>query len=100
MRQESIKRRSIEEQTMTPEIFFGDYFRLPMYRCPFFHGIFFIRIQSIQKKEAFTMAFTHYQQIRDQELPSMEIDNVKAFLKDFSDSRQVSHSNTPIPIMK
>ncbi len=30
------------------------------------------------------MAFTHYQQIRDQELPSMEIDNVKAFLKDFS----------------
>ena len=65
------------------------------------------------------MAFTHYQQIRDQELPSMEIDNVKAFLKDFSfsedqslktskslspvgfsGSRQVSHSNTPIPIMK
>ena len=30
------------------------------------------------------MAFTHFQQIRDQELPSMEIDNVKAFLKDFS----------------
>ena len=60
------------------------------------------------------MAFTHYQQIRDQELPSMEIDNVKAFLKDFpvsedtrslspvgfSGLRQVSHSNTPIPIMK
>ena len=44
------------------------------------------------------MAFTHYQQIRDQELPSMEINNVKAFLKDFSGSREVSHSNTPIPI--
>ena len=29
------------------------------------------------------MAFTHYQQISDQELPSFEINNVKAFLKDF-----------------
>ena len=35
------------------------------------------------------MAFTHYQQIRDQELPSMEIDNVKAFLKDFSVSEDI-----------
>ena len=36
------------------------------------------------------MAFTHYQQIRDQELPSMEIDNVKAFfLKDFSVSKDI-----------
>ena len=35
------------------------------------------------------MAFTHYQQIRDQELSSMEIDNVKAFLKDFSVSEDI-----------
>ena len=30
------------------------------------------------------MAFKYYEQIRTQELPSMEIDNVHAFLKDFS----------------
>ena len=30
------------------------------------------------------MAFKYYEQIKAQELPSMEIDNVQAFLKDFS----------------
>ena len=40
------------------------------------------------------MAFTHYQQIRDQELQSMEIDNVKAFLKDFSVSEDTEKSIT------
>ena len=30
------------------------------------------------------MAFKHYKQIKTQELPSMNIDNVPAFLKDFS----------------
>ena len=30
------------------------------------------------------MAFKYYEQIKSQELPSMEIDNVQAFLKDFS----------------
>ena len=30
------------------------------------------------------MAFKYFEQIKSQELPSMEIDNVKAFLKDFS----------------
>jgi len=30
------------------------------------------------------MAFKYYEQIRAQELPSMEVDNVQAFLKDFS----------------
>ena len=39
------------------------------------------------------MAFTHYQQIREKKLPSMEIDNVKAFLKDFSVSED---SDKPI----
>ena len=29
------------------------------------------------------MAFKHYKQIKTQELPSMNIDNVPAFLKDF-----------------
>ena len=43
------------------------------------------------------MAFTHYQQIRDQELPSMEIDNVKAFLKDFSVSEDTDKPITLRP---
>ena len=30
------------------------------------------------------MAFKYYEQIKSQELPSMEVDNVQAFLKDFS----------------
>ena len=30
------------------------------------------------------MAFKHYNQIVKLELPSMEVDNVKAFLQDFS----------------
>ena len=30
------------------------------------------------------MAFKHYKQIKTQELPSMNIDNVSAFLKDFA----------------
>ena len=30
------------------------------------------------------MAFKHYKQIKTQELPSMNIDNVQAFLKDFA----------------
>ena len=30
------------------------------------------------------MAFKHYKQIKTQELPSMNIDNVPAFLKDFA----------------
>ena len=30
------------------------------------------------------MAFKHYEQIKSQELPSMEVENVQAFLKDFS----------------
>ena len=30
------------------------------------------------------MAFKHYKQIKTQELPSMNIDNVAAFLKDFA----------------
>ena len=30
------------------------------------------------------MAFKHIEQIKDQELPSMEIENVSAFLKDFA----------------
>ena len=42
------------------------------------------------------MAFTHYQQIRDQKLPSMEINNVKAFLKDFSVSEDIEMSTFPI----
>jgi|TARA_B100001964_G_scaffold69467_2_gene78799 ethanolamine utilization protein EutQ (cupin superfamily) len=50
----------------------------------FLEGIFFYSNSNNSKKGIVTMAFTHYQQIRDQELPSMEIDNVKAFLKDFS----------------
>ena len=33
--------------------------------------------------EELKMAFKHYKQIRTQELPSMNIDNVAAFLKDF-----------------
>ena len=33
------------------------------------------------------MAFKYYEQIKSQELPSMQIDNVKAFLKDFSISK-------------
>jgi ethanolamine utilization protein EutQ (cupin superfamily) len=50
----------------------------------FLEGIFFYSNSNNSKKGIVTMAFTYYQQIRDQELPSMEIDNVKAFLKDFS----------------
>jgi len=60
------------------------------------------------------MAFKHYKQIKTQELPSMNIDNVPAFLKDFAisdDSEKPitsglfrlkldSHSNTPIPTMR
>ena len=39
------------------------------------------------------MAFKHYKQIKTQELPSMNIENVPAFLKDFS----ISHdSEKPI----
>ena len=30
------------------------------------------------------MAFKYYEQIKTQELPSMKVDNVQAFLKDFS----------------
>ena len=30
------------------------------------------------------MAFKYYEQIKSQELPSMEVDNVQAFLKDFA----------------
>ena len=30
------------------------------------------------------MAFKHYKQIKTQELPSMNIENVPAFLKDFA----------------
>ena len=33
------------------------------------------------------MAFKYYEQIKSQELPSMEIDNVQAFLKDFAVSK-------------
>ena len=39
------------------------------------------------------MAFKHYKQIKTQELPSMNIDNVPAFLKDFAIS---SDSEKPI----
>ena len=35
-------------------------------------------------KKDLQMAFKLYEQIKTQELPSMEIDNVQAFLKDFS----------------
>ena len=39
------------------------------------------------------MAFKHIEQIKDQKLPSMEVENVSAFLKDFAVSED---SDKPI----
>ena len=37
------------------------------------------------------MAFKYYEQIKSQELPSMEVDNVQAFLKDFAVSEDAEN---------
>ena len=60
------------------------------------------------------MAFKHYKQIKTQELPSMNVKNVPAFLKDFaisddsanqlqaacSDCKLENRSSTPILTMR
>ena len=40
------------------------------------------------------MAFKYYEQIKSQELPSMEVDNVQAFLKDFAVSEDAEKTMT------
>ena len=40
------------------------------------------------------MAFKYYEQIKSQELPSMEVDNVQAFLKDFAVSEDAEKPMT------
>ena len=40
------------------------------------------------------MAFKYYEQIKSQELPSMEVDNVQAFLKDFAVSEDTEKPMT------